>query len=246
MNTLVLHSSRAFNRENRGSRPNRSLFRILRGWVWIGVGVAGLMPAALATPVVGTGLPVRITTFTANYDAVRQLVSLHWVTAMEQSNEHFIIERSLDSLHFVVIGKARSVGNSQEPQHYYFDDTNPGGGKMFYRLREIDSSGKQFLTSVVSTYKPVTKLEVTNIRASTDGKQLSFAVISPEKSSANVVIADISGHVIKSFYMTLKEGGNLHNIYTGDLSAGIYFLQINDREGNGSAIGKFSHQGTAR
>lgn len=190
-------------------------------------------------------LPVRITAFTAKYDAVRQLVSLHWVTAMEKNNEHFVIERSLDSLHFVVIGNARSVGDSRAPQHYYFDDTNPGGGKMFYRLREIDSSGKQFLTTTVSAFKPVTKLEVTNIRSSADGKQLSFAVISPGKSSANIVIADISGHVVKSFYMTLKEGGNLHSIFTGDLNPGIYFLQVNDREGNGSAMGKFSHKGAS-
>jgi|GEM_PF-2232148 len=227
----------------RGARIPRRLALTVALWV----GLMWAASAGTARPFGGGGeLPVRITSFTATYNAVRQLVSLHWVTAMERNNENFIIERSLDSLHFVVIGKARSVGNSQVSQHYYFDDTNPGGGKMFYRLREIDSSGKQYLTTVVSAFKPVTKLEVTNIRASADGKQLSFAVISPGKSSADIVIADISGHVVKSFYMTLKEGGNLHSIYTADLGPGIYFLQVNDREGNGSAMGKFTQNGALR
>lgn len=186
-------------------------------------------------------LPVRITFFTAKYISGRQVVSLHWVTSMEKNNEHFVIERSLDSLHFAEIGKARSVGNSHAVQHYYFDDPKPVGGRMYYRLREIDSSGKQFLTPVISAFKPVTKLELSGIKPSPDGDRLSFAVISPKKSSANVVVADISGHVLKSFLMNTKLGANLQSIYIGDLKPGIFFLQVNDKGGNGSVMGRFTH-----
>lgn len=190
-----------------------------------------------------SALPVRITTFTAKYNPARKVVSLHWVTTLERNNEHFLIERSLDSLHFIVIGKARSVGNSRVAQHYYFDDAKPVGGKMFYRLREIDSSGKQFLTAVISAYKPVTSLEVAAIRSIEKGTRLSFAVISPQVSSANIVVADISGHVLRSYYLKMKKGANLQSIYVGNLKPGIYFLQVNDTEGNGSVMGKFTHQG---
>lgn len=186
-------------------------------------------------------LPVRITSFTAKYVAERQIVNLHWVTTMEKNNEHFIIERSLDSLHFIEIGQARSVGSSHVVQHYYFEDPKPVGGRMFYRLREIDSSGKQFITPVISAYKPVTKLEVSAIHPSVDGMQLNFAVISPKNSAASIVVADISGHVLKSFLMKTKVGANLQRIYIGDLGSGIFFLQVNDREGNGSVMGRFTH-----
>jgi hypothetical protein len=191
-------------------------------------------------------LPVKITILTAKYSAARQVVSLHWVTTMEKSNEHFAIERSLDSIHFVVIGKARSVGNSHVPQHYYFDDPRPVGGKMYYRLREVDSSGNQFLTTVVSAFKPITKLELTGVHSSDSGMELDFVVISPEVSSANVVVADIAGHVWKSYFMKMKKGANLQSIYTGDLKPGIYFLQVNDRSGNGSVMGKFTHKASGK
>lgn len=186
-------------------------------------------------------LPVRITSFTAKYVAERQIVNLHWVTTMEQNNEHFIIERSLDSLHFTEIGQARSIGSSHVAQHYYFEDPKPVGGKMYYRLREIDSSGLQFVTPVIEAYKPVTKLEVSAIHPSADGKQLNFAVISPKNSTASIVVADISGHVLKSFLMKTKMGANVQRMYIGDLSSGIFFLQVNDREGNGSVMGRFTH-----
>jgi hypothetical protein len=188
-------------------------------------------------------LPVRITTFTATYNPARKVVSLHWVTTLERNNEHFLIERSLDSIHFTVIGKARSVGNSHAAQHYYFDDAKPVGGRMFYRLREIDSSGRQFLTAAISAYKPVTSLEVAAIRSIEKGNRLSFAVISPQPSSANIVVADISGHVLRSYYLKMKKGANLQSIYVGNLRPGIYFLQVNDTEGNGSVMGRFTRKG---
>lgn len=188
-----------------------------------------------------TALPVRITLFTAVYVADRQVVNLHWVTTMERNNEHFVIERSLDSLHFNEIGMARSVGSSHVTQHYYFEDPKPVGGRMYYRLREIDSSGKQYVTPVISAYKPVTKLEISGIRPSVDGTQLTFAVVSPKKSTASIVVADISGHILKSFLTETKEGANLERIYIGDLKPGIFFVQVNDRNGNGSVMGRFTH-----
>lgn len=190
---------------------------------------------------INKNLPVRITSFTAKYVAERQIVNLRWVTTMERNNEHFIIERSLDSLHFTEIGQARSIGSSHVVQHYYFEDPKPVGGKMYYRLREIDSTGEQFVTPVIAAYKPVTKLEVSAIHTSADGKHLNFAVISPKNSTASIVVADISGHVLKSFLMKTKAGANVQRMYIGDLSSGIFFLQINDREGSGSVMGRFSH-----
>lgn len=203
-------------------------------------GATGTPAAGL--PAFGESLPVKITVFTARYNAARNIVNLHWVTVMEKNNESFVIERSLDSTHFVVIGKARSVGNSRQSQHYYFEDPKPVGGEMFYRLREIDSTGKQYLTGVISAYKPINKLELTGVAPSDDGSRLNFAVISPGLSAANVVVADISGHVLRSYHLDMKEGANLQSIYTGDLKAGVYFLQVNDKKGNGSVMEKFTHK----
>lgn len=187
-------------------------------------------------------LPVKITLFTAKYEPSRQVVSLHWVTATEKNNERFEIERSLDSIHFIVIGTARSIGYSRSPQHYYFDDPKPVGGKMFYRLREIDSSGKQFQTPEISAYKPITSLELSGVRSVNKNTELHFAIISPKSSYANVLVSDISGHVMRTFMVKMKEGANMESIYVGDLKPGVYFLQINDTTNETSVMEKFIHK----
>lgn len=231
---------------HRHSRPH-SVFAVLRKFALsmlcftCSVSVIQAAPQ-VPKPIFNKILPVKITAFTAKYNAERNIVILHWVTVMEKNNEHFLIERSLDSVHFMVIGKARSTGNSDQAQHYYFNDPKPVGGKLFYRLREIDSSGKQFLTGAVTAYKPISKLELTGLSASDDGNRLNFAVISPDTSAANVVVADISGHVLRSYYLNMQEGANLQSIYVGDLKAGVFFLQVNDKNGNGSVMEKFTHK----
>lgn len=184
-------------------------------------------------------LPVKILTFTAKYNPERQVVNLHWVTIKEKDGEQYIIERSLDSLHFIIIGQTKSLGSSPEPQHYYFDDPQPVGGKMFYRIREVDPDGKQFLTELTTAYKPITQLELAQMIPSADGNELNFAVISPEEAKATVFIADVAGEIKASFRLDMQKGANLKSIYTGNLRPGVYFLQINDQEGGGSVIKKF-------
>lgn len=217
--------------------------KILVAFVFIGIIFNNFSRASsFAGPVHKKILPVKITLFTAKYEPARQCVSLHWVTATEKNNERFEIERSLDSVHFVVIGTARSIGYSRTPQHYYFDDPRPVGGEMFYRLREIDSSGKQFQTPVISAYKPITSLELAGIRSANKNTELHFAIISPKSSFANVLVSDISGHVMKTFAVTMKMGANMESIYVGDLKPGVYFLQVNDTTDEGTVMEKFIHK----
>lgn len=187
-------------------------------------------------------LPVKISLFTAMYNPEQRVVLLHWVTVNEKSKQQYIIERSLDSLHFIVIGRTESLGDADEPQHYYFDDPKPVGGKMYYRIREIDPDGKQFLTNLVSAYKPITQLELAEVRATRQGDELNFAVISPEASTATILVSDIAGQIKKTFLLVMKEGANLKSIYIGDLQPGIYFLQVNDKEGGGSVMTKFTQE----
>jgi len=186
--------------------------------------------------------PVRITSFTAVYNPSQRTVNLRWVTASEADNERFVIERSLDSLHFENIGETQSAGNSNSTQYYYFDDNRSPSGKLYYRLRQQDNNGKEYVSTVISAYKPITQLELTDIHFAPEKLEVSFAIISPKASAAGIILADISGKVLRSFYTTLPQGASFKNIYVGDLQAGIYFLQVNDRNGGGSAIKKFTKQ----
>lgn len=185
-------------------------------------------------------LPVRILSFTAKFQPEQGTVIVHWATARERMNVRFQVERSLDSLHFTTIGETKTLTNNPNSQQYYFYDTHPIQGKLYYRLREIDVDQNQYLTQVVSSISPITHLQLTNVAPVREGLQLNFAVISPDSSDANVLVADIGGKVLKSFPMHLAEGANMKSIFIGDLTPALYFLQINDLHGGGSVIEKFN------
>lgn len=186
-----------------------------------------------------SGDPIKIIEFTVKYAPEDQAVNLHWVTEDEKGSVQYIIERSLDSLHFRMIGETKSAGNSNKQQHYYFYDSHPVGGNMYYRIREVDTNGTQYLTPVIKTYKPIAGLELAQVLLSPDGRELNFAVISPDSSRSNVLISDVEGHIKASFILDMERGANMRSIFTGNLTPGVYFIQINDQNGAGSIMKQF-------
>ncbi len=190
--------------------------------------------------------PVKIISLTAKYVPESKAVNIHWISAGEKEQVQYIIERSLDSLHFRMIGETRSNGSSQGQQHYYYYDPEPVGGTMYYRIREIDAEGKQFVTQVVEVNTPISGMAFAQLMLADNGKELNFAIISPDSSRSNVLVSDVAGNIEASFVLDLKRGANMHSIYTGNLPPGVYFLQINDQDGANSVMEKFVKKAVMR
>ncbi len=78
---------------------------------------------------------------------------LRWSTQQEWQNKGFVVERkrilqsNFDSIGFVAA--ATADGNSDQPRHYTFTDEDAGNGKSFYRLRQVDLDGKEYISAVV-------------------------------------------------------------------------------------------------
>ncbi len=95
-------------------------------------------------------LPVELSTFSANYKG-REVI-LNWRTETEVNNDGFVIERASSfngtgngrtvqgdewkTIHFV-----KGYGNSNSPKEYSFTDKTPPAGKVYYRLKQIDTDG---------------------------------------------------------------------------------------------------------
>lgn len=96
----------------------------------------------------GNALPVKLLSFTGK--AVQNTAELNWTTSMEQNNDHFDVQRSVDGVQFRVIGKVNSKGNSLDKQEYRFTDFNPViGATNYYRLSQVDRDGRAALTQIV-------------------------------------------------------------------------------------------------
>lgn len=182
--------------------------------------------------------PPTITSFTASYNASEDVVHLHWVTRNAPVGERFIVERSLDSLHFMAIGNTIS-GNYQVVQQYYFDDRQPLGNQIYYRIAEQDSLGKTFYTPVASIIRPVKQLGIGNLYRDSTG-QIHFAIVSPQSSIANITLIDLNGKIWQSYMVNLLEGNNLFATDLRHLTPGIYFFQVNDKKTGGLAMYRFT------
>jgi hypothetical protein len=65
-----------------------------------------------------------------------------WVTATEENNDYFTIQRSIDLVNWEDIGQVDGHGNSQIQRHYYFYDRHPLFGQNYYRIAQTDFNGK--------------------------------------------------------------------------------------------------------
>ncbi len=95
-------------------------------------------------------LPIELVSFTAKpFDGD---VALNWITSTEKNNDYFDVERSQDGLVFEKVFKMKSAkdGNSVEKQNYEGIDPNPFSGLSYYRLKQVDKSGKYSYAPIVS------------------------------------------------------------------------------------------------
>ncbi len=69
-----------------------------------------------------------------NAEIVAEHVKVSWITGFENTDQPFIIERSMDSRSFKEIGRLNSVGTSNNPVVYELTDRNPVEGVLYYRL----------------------------------------------------------------------------------------------------------------
>lgn len=82
-------------------------------------------------------LPVELLEFSANWIGGKH-VELQWLTASENNNSHFVIEKRNSEGQFIAIGTKVGHGTSNELHRYRFLDTEAQVGDNFYRLKQVD------------------------------------------------------------------------------------------------------------
>lgn len=86
-------------------------------------------------------LSVEWLSFTAQLDENNKGL-LKWTTANEKDNDYFVIERSFNGRDFVKMGEVAAKGNSSISQNYSFIDVGLVPGSNYYRIKQVDFSGK--------------------------------------------------------------------------------------------------------
>ena len=160
-------------------------------------------------------LPVKLISFSASYNDKKVL--LEWEIDNPADVKRFIVERSINGNQWVEV---KTIPGNDQYRNYSVIDENPMPGKTFYRIKFIEKNN-------ALSYSPVRQ-----VRA---GKNNEFIVYpNPAKNKifitgnfnypASLKLLDLSGKII--FQKNLLNSPA--TIDLPHLSAGIYFLQVNE------------------
>lgn len=161
-------------------------------------------------------VPIELGAFTATRN--QNVTIINWETLSEINNDRFMIERSTDAKAWDLLVTVDGVGNSSELVSYEYVDRTPFVGNTYYRLRQQDFDGSQWLSSVIRVIS--NDKEEFHFYPNPANESLTF------KNMTNQVnIYDQLGQLI-----LIIEPHNLDNttsVYLGDLHSGIYFVENN-------------------
>lgn len=162
-------------------------------------------------------LPLNLLSFNGAFD--KNKVELQWITVNEVDVAHYEVERSLDGVHFSVIGKQRAV-NLTLRNVYHFADAKPFEGVSFYRLKLYDKDNS-FKYSKVITVNSGLKSSF-SIFPNPATVEVTF-VHDKATMNAEAQVVNLRGQIIKR--VKVVSGSHQTTINVQELQTGSYILR---------------------
>lgn len=172
-------------------------------------------------------LPIVLMSFDVR--ATESSVELEWVTASEENNDFFTIERSIDGREFSPVLTLGGADNSDSLLTYSATDNNPLNGLSFYRLKQTDFNGLFDYSEIRSVFfvGDETDLDIVPYPNPIEANGV-LKIQVPAQIGVNGLrwkFIDASGRLMPLNY-TIEE--NTLIINSGQLNRGVYIIQATD------------------
>jgi hypothetical protein len=164
--------------------------------------------------IVSGPLPSHLISFKGEEHAGK--VALSWITDNEVNTSLFIIQRSLDGVSFMNVGKINAKGNIGATNTYSFTEPSGNLNRVFYRLSMIDIDNR-------NTYSDVISLNLTGAKSITISPNPSNGVFQIEGDGLKQVnIYDQTGvRVLSQVISAYKTTLDLSNYPKGTYMASV-------------------------
>ena len=170
-------------------------------------------------------LPVHLLSFTGSEKNKTSL--LQWKVEGEDHISHYIIQRSKDGINFENIGSVAARGGAGILP-YQFTDATPFAGRNYYRLSIQELSGTNKLSAVVDV--SITSKTGFSVLSNPFRDQVMVTAKNATGPVINAAITDISGRTVLQKIFAVTNPGTII-IDAHKLSAGLYYLSLNDGSG---------------
>ncbi len=158
---------------------------------------------------------------------------LNWSTSMENNNQVFIVEKSLDGIDFQGIGEIDAVGNSNDENGYRFLDVGVSNENAYYRLRQLDQDGTMSYSQSIMIQKDLTNnfmvMAMSNTRTNST---FTFSVDAMVDDEIYYAVKTKKGEIISEHKQDLYFGINEITVNVEDEVEGTYFvfLKVKDEK----------------
>ena len=163
-------------------------------------------------------------------DAVYNDIDVKWTTATELNNGRFVVEKLYDNKSFAQVGMVTGAVNSKVKIKYNFVDElaaknaiNAGINKVYYRINQIDISGKNKYSNTVVVHINENMETGANSLSLFPNPASKFVSITQtlQQNIGELTITDITGKVV----CTKTETGFETTIDISSLQSGVYFVK---------------------
>ena len=169
--------------------------------------------------------PLPITFLPLTVTKKNTLAMLHWATLAEQNNDYFEVQRSTDGSNFISITNLTSKGNSAAKIEYEFTDNAPLKGLNYYRIKQVDKSGKFTYGNVVSI-NFTTNNNTLKLYPNPAKEIVTFSFYAKEQGLFVANIINAKGVVVKAINLYATYGDNNKQINLAGLSKGNYTIVL--------------------
>ncbi len=170
-----------------------------------------------------TILPIHITSLQVSYNM--PFAHVKWTVKKEIQTDYYWLERSTDGINFQRVYKqaANNTGNST---YTYPDNVSAvTTGNVFYRIRQYNKDGKEYVTNVVSI-KLNGKLDIKSW-PNPFSTSINLTLFSTSKQKLQLALMDVVGKTYLTRTIETEIGNNtlvLSNL--ANLPAGMYILKV--------------------
>lgn len=172
---------------------------------------------------VSCALPIEWVSFSANKNAAGAL--LNWVTAKEENNDRFEIQRSVDGVNFTSIGTIKGAGTKKSSSYYEYTDNYKTNGVVYYRIKQIDIDGSASFTDVRSVNYGTDDAFSFAIYPSPNKGNFTVKINNPVADEINIILMDLTGHTVWSQKFATESNFERQINLEGILTKGVYFIK---------------------
>jgi hypothetical protein len=168
-------------------------------------------------------LDVELLTFKGRNQENR--IRLDWVTATEQNNDYFEVQR-LQEEHYTTLGRIEGAGTSTHQHTYQFYDEHPLQGTNQYRLKFVSNNGNvDYSNPIQLQFTGDLQFRLTSVQ-SRDNQQLKLDYIAPNSQSTQIKVYNVRGEEVVNKEVTPAKGVNTHRINTNNWPKGMYVIKL--------------------